>query len=215
MRSQDMGVAASPPWQPWERNFSGGRIGVQQQQGLNKDWTVLHVESGGVMTTTSMRDHEAWDLALMLSPALKARLDEMFTKWRAAADANHALTYRACDTDLLRSIADERDCGHDCDHARYGPCRLVDRGECGYSDAEQLRELAKGIDLANATLLQDLLCAVDSCGGTHPAGEEEYGRGFDAALVMVEGEIRKLFAHHASAIEAQQTKVEGAQDAQG
>jgi hypothetical protein len=65
------------PWQPWERNFSGGRIGVQEQQGEHENWIILHVESGIGKTTTSLKLSEAWDLALMLSPQLKARLHEL------------------------------------------------------------------------------------------------------------------------------------------
>ncbi len=191
---------ADRPWQPWERNFSGGRVGVRQQQGADETWTVLHVESGGAITTTSLRDHEAWALALLLSPRLNARLDELFKNWRAAADANHALTYRHTDTELLRAIADERDCGPYCRRqGGYAHCPMIDRGECGFSDAEQLRDLAKGIDLANATLLADVLRAVDSCGGTHAAGEEAFGRGYDAALVAVEAELRKLLTRPTAA----------------
>ena len=62
---------ADRPLQPWERNFSGGRIGVQEQQGANENWMILHVKSGGVKTTTSLRLHEAWALARMISPQLE------------------------------------------------------------------------------------------------------------------------------------------------
>lgn len=200
-------------WQPWERNFSGGRVGVQEQQGSNENWTILHVESGGRTTTTSLRHHEAWDLALMLSPALKSRLEELFRNWRAAADANHALTYRATDTELLRSIADERDCGNDCERqGGWAHCPMIDRGECGFADAESLRNLATGIDLANATLEADVLRVVDSCGGVPDAKRPEWSDGYDTALAAVETELRRFFARNESAVaEAMRPDARGAQ----
>lgn len=183
-------------WQPWERNFSGGRIGVQEQQGTNENWMILHVESGCAKTTTSLRQNEAWDLALMLSPQLKARLDQLFNDKRATDAALHSLTWRECSTDLLRSIADERDCGSDCDRqGGWAHCPLIDRGECGFADAEQLRDLAKGIDLANATLETDVMRVVDSCGGAEQPDESaDWSRGYNEALNTVERELKRLFS---------------------
>lgn len=181
------------PWQPWERNFSGGRIGVQEQQGTNENWTVLHIESGGVKTTTSLRHHEAWELALMISPQLKARLDELHDRARATADALHCLTWRECDTDLLRRIADDRDCGDGCTYSGVRCPRIDDEG-CAFADAESLRALAKGIDLANATVEADVLRAVDSCGGSRGSEPQEWSDGYDAALAAASSELKRLFA---------------------
>lgn len=140
------------PWQPWERNFSGGRVGVQEQQGANENWMILHVESGGAKTTTSLRMHEAWDLALMISPEVKRRLDELLQQLRAANSAVHSLTNRDVDTALLRQIADEQDCGANCDYASNSaaPCPRAEGDGCHAYDAESLRELAKAIDLGAA-----------------------------------------------------------------
>lgn len=143
------------PWQPWERNFSGGRIGVQEQQGPNDNWMILHVESGVAKTTTSLRPHEAWDLALMLSPQLKARLDELFKQARAAEAALHTLKveHRGASIDTLRLVADQIDCGDGCE--AVGPmdmstgvreCDLSDRGECPFDHACELRDLASALE---------------------------------------------------------------------
>lgn len=201
-------IPSARPWQPWERNFSGGRIGVQEQQGRDDNWMILHVESGGAKTTTSLRPHETWDLALMLSPQLKARLDELFKQARAAEAALYSLTWRECDTDLLRRIADEHDCGEGCEYAggRW-PCPKIEREGCAFADAEQLRDLAKGIDLGNATIEADVLRVIDSCGGARGAESQEWSDGYNAALDAVERETRRLFAK-AQAIEARRAETQ-------
>jgi hypothetical protein len=197
---RDLGASAGPgerPWQPWERNYSGGRIGVQEQQGTDENWMILHVESGGAKTTTSLRYHEAWELALLLSPQLKARLEELFEGRRAAQNALHSLTWRECTTDTLRRIADERDCGRDCEYNSEGrACPRMEREEgCGFIDAEEIRDLAKGIDLANAGLEQDVLRVVDSCGGAEqPDESSDWNRGYGEALDAVERELKRFFA---------------------
>lgn len=184
------------PWQPWERNYSGGRIGVQEQQGENENWMILHVESGGAKTTTSLRLHDAWDLALRLSPQLKARLDELFKQARAAEAALHSLTWRECDTALLRRIADDHSCGDGCDYGgSRAPCPKLERDGCRFAEADQMRELADGIDLGNATIEADVLRAIDSCGGSPTLDESaDWSSGYNAALDAAEREVRRLFA---------------------
>lgn len=185
---------AERPWQPWERNFSGGRIGVQEQQGANENWMIVHVESGGAKTTTSLRLHEAWDFALMVSPQVKARLNELHDQVRDQRDALHALTYRSADTDLLRQIADEHDCGHDCDYAGSYHCPKIDRDGCDLADADSLRNLAKAIDIANEATCIDVLAAIDSCGDSKPTSEsDDWQRGYNDALAAAEREVRRLF----------------------
>lgn len=195
------GATTERPWQPWERNFSGGRIGVQEQQGADENWMILHVESGGVKTTTSLRHHEAWVLALMISPQLKARLDELQTELRAQRDALHSLTYRGVETDLLRKLADDQDCGSNCETVGLmdrstgcHECPASDRGECGLDNAEGLRALANAIDTANAATEADVLRAIDSCGGTSDGSEPEWSRGYNDALDAAEKEVKRLFA---------------------
>lgn len=183
----DCPLTTERPWQPWERNFSGGRIGVQEQQGATENWMILHVESGGAKTTTSLRHHEAWDLALMLSPQLKARLEELFQGRKKAEAALYSLTYRGVDTDKLRAIADELDCGTDCDYGGgRGQCPKMERDGCDFADAESIRDLAAGIDLGNATVEADVLRAIDSCGGAPGPEGAEWSAGYNAVLDEVE-----------------------------
>jgi hypothetical protein len=191
------------PWQPWERNFSGGRIGVQEQQGRDENWMILHVESGGAKTTTSLRHPEAWDLALMLSPQLKQRLAELFEQARAAEAALYNLTWRECETDLLRRIADEHDCGNDCEYGGGGgPCPRLERDGCAFAEADSLRDLAKGIDLGNAAIERDVLRVIDSCGGTRGPESQEWSDGYNAALGAVEREMKRLFLKAAAIAKA-------------
>ena len=195
------GPITERPWQPWERNYSGGRIGVQEQQGPDENWMILHVESGGVKTTTSLRTQEAWDLALRLSPPLKARLDEIHKEVRDCRAAMHSLTYRKRETDLLRQIADELDCGPDCETVSpmdwstgTRECPASDRGECGLDKASGLRDLAQAIDIANAATEADVLRVIDSCGGAPDPNNPEWSRGYNEALDAAEREVKRLFA---------------------
>jgi hypothetical protein len=148
---------AERPWQPWERNFSGGRIGVQQQQGENGDWTILHVESGVGKTTTSLRHHETWDLALMLSPAVKARMEELFAGRRRAENALHQFTWADTLSPLLRKIAEEWDCDSaQCEFASSDmgglSCpHMDDERGCRAVEADELRQFADALEVA-ATL---------------------------------------------------------------
>lgn len=99
------------PWQPWERNYSGGRIGVQEQQGADENWMILHVESGGAVTTTSLRLHEAWDLALLLSPQVKARIASLHEEMCKYRDALWQFKNMPTGiSELLKKVADEWDC---------------------------------------------------------------------------------------------------------
>ena len=135
------------PWQPWERNFSGGRIGVQEQQEANENWIILHVESGGVKTTTSLRQHEAWMLAQMISPQLEAERQRVFAEYRAQRDALYAFEWMGTEADLLRTVADEWSCGDGCEYAGYGSCPQLERDGCKFAEADGLRGLAAAIDL--------------------------------------------------------------------
>jgi len=147
---------AERPWQPWERNFSGGRVGVQQQDGDAGKWAVLHVESGVGKTTTSLRSDEAWDLALMLSPALKSRLFELLTARRRAENALHQLTWAGSLAPLLRKIAEDWDCdSSQCEFASDDmgglSCPHMDEEQgCRAVEAAELREFADAIELAAA-----------------------------------------------------------------
>ena len=184
--------ASSRPWQPWERNYSGGRFGIRQ----DGEWTILRVESGVGDTTSSLRDHEAWDLALLLSPKLKARLEELFDGRRKAENALHALTYRQCPTDTLRRIADERDCGPDCERGSGRVhCPMVDREEgCAGYEAEEIRQLADAIGLANSCIERDVLRIVDSCGGSSDGEDPAWSKGYNDALNAVERELKRFFS---------------------
>ena len=185
-------------WQPWERNFSGGRIGVQEQQGADENWMILHVESGGVKTTTSLRYHEAWDLALMVSPQVKVELQRRHDEMRKYRDALYALTHRGCETDLLRKIADEHDCGDSCDYGGgSAPCPKLERDGCNFADAIAMRDLADAIDTANASTEADVLRAIDSCGGTSDGSDPEWSRGYNDALDAAEREVKRMFARAA------------------
>jgi hypothetical protein len=146
-------VPAERPWQPWERNFSGGRIGVQEQQGPDENWMILHVESGVGKTTTSLRHHEAWDLALMLSPQLKARLEELFQGRRKAEAALHQFTWADTLAPVLRKVADEWDCdSSQCEFASsdHGglSCPCIERDGCKAVEAGEMRQFADALELS-------------------------------------------------------------------
>ena len=193
--------AATRPWQPWERNFSGGRIGVQEQQGANENWMIIHVESGGVKTTTSLRHHEAWDFALMVSPQLKAEFGRQLDEIRKLYDALHHLICRQTDTDLLRQIADDHTCGDSCEYGGgQSLCPRIDDTGCKFAEADNLRSLAQAIDTANESAEADILRAIDSCGGAPDINNPEWSRGYDDALAVVEREVKRMFAR--SSVEA-------------
>lgn len=95
--------------------------------------------------------------------AAEAQVKEMREerdKWRddyfKARDALHPLTYPP-DPQMLRAIADEIDCGRDCEtgYTEYDTgafvCRKEDRGECGFAKAEELRAFAAAVEI-RATL---------------------------------------------------------------
>jgi hypothetical protein len=154
MSETKVGRSAERPWQPWERNFSGGRIGVQEQQGPDENWMVLHVESGIGKTTTSLRLGEAWDLALMISPAVKARLFELLAARRRAENALHQFKWADTLAPLLRKIAEDWDCdSSQCEFASDDmgclSCPHMDeeRG-CRAVEAGELREFADALEMA-------------------------------------------------------------------
>jgi hypothetical protein len=141
-------------WQPWERNFSGGRIGVQEQQGENENWMVLDVESGIGKTTTSLRLNEAWDLALMISPQVKARLFELLAARRRAETALHQFTWADTLSPTLRKVAEEWDCdSSQCEFASDDmgglSCPQMEREEgCRAIEAAELRQFADALEVA-------------------------------------------------------------------
>lgn len=189
------------PWQPWERKFSGGRVGVQEQQGANENWMIVHVESGGAKTTTSLRHYEAWDFALMVSPQLKAEFGRRHDEIRKLRDALYHLTHRQTDTNLLRQIADKQDCGAHCEFISpmdwstgCQECPNTDKGTCGSDNASAFRSLANAIDTANESTEADILRAIDSCGGAPDANNPEWSRGYDDALKVVDREVKRMFA---------------------
>jgi hypothetical protein len=147
------------PWQPWERNFSGGRVGVTEQQCSDEsceNWMVLHVESGIGKTTTSLRAREAWELALMLSPPLKARLEELHKRWRKTADALHRFTWADTLAPVLRKVADDWDCdSSQCEFASSDmgglSCPHIEGEQgCRAVEAEELRQFADALEIAAA-----------------------------------------------------------------
>ena len=140
------GASSERPWQPHERNYSGNRVGVLQQD----QWTILHVCSGIAETTTSLRDNEAWDLALRLSPALAERLEYLFVQMKKAQSALHQFTWADSLSPILRKLADERDCGGSCEYSGGAhQCPLMEREEaCAYIEADELRQFADALEYA-------------------------------------------------------------------
>lgn len=141
-------------WQPWERNYSGNRVGVQEQQGEHENWMILHIESGGAKTTTSLKFGEAWDLATRLSPPLAARMDDLFKKMRKAQDAMHQFTWADTIAPLLRKVADDWDCdSSQCEFASDDmgglscPCMEDERG-CRAVEANEMRQFAEALEVA-------------------------------------------------------------------
>jgi hypothetical protein len=130
-------------WQPHERNYSGGRFGVWH----NGKFTMLRVEAGVGDVTASIRDHEAWDLALRLSPKLGERLDFLFGEMKKAQHALHQFMWGDTLAPLLRKIADEMDCGNYCPFAGRGQCPNMERNEgCQAVEADELRQFADALE---------------------------------------------------------------------
>ena len=138
------------PWQPWERSYSGNRVGVRQ----DGEWTILHILSGGAETTTSIREHEAWDLAGRVSPKMLTTLQELGAENRSMRDALHELSAvcAAGNAEQLREAAEEIYCGDDCKHHFYDgscnshECSLDGTGECGWHRSESLKSLAEALE---------------------------------------------------------------------
>ena len=143
-------VSAERPWLPHERNYSGGRFGVWH----DGKWTMLRVEAGIADATASIRDHEAWDLALRLSPAVKDRLDFLFKEMRKAQDALHQFTWADTLSPLLRKIADDWDCDSaQCEFASSDmgslSCPHIEGEEgCRAVEADELRQFADALEVA-------------------------------------------------------------------
>lgn len=133
-------------WEPYERNYSGGRFGVWH----DGDWTMLRVEAGMADATASIRKHEAWDLALRLSPDLKDHLAFLFTEMKKAQDALYHFTWAETVVPTLRKIADEWECDINCDY--YGSSTCHERAEgCRFVEADELRQFATALE-TRATL---------------------------------------------------------------
>jgi hypothetical protein len=124
---------------------------------------VLHVESGIGKTTTSLRFNEAWDLAQRLSPPLVARMEYLFKEMRKAQNALHQFTWADTIAPLLRKVADDWDCDSaQCEFASDDmgglSCPLMERDGCRAVEAEDLRQFADALGVAEAmraTLTQD------------------------------------------------------------
>jgi hypothetical protein len=113
---------------------------------------ILNVLSGGAETTTSIRSHEAWDLAQRLSPAWVERFNQVFDENRKLRAAVYEFTYQTTTAELLERIAGDIDCGDDCDHGHTEHdtnafvCSRAESAEgCASFDASQLREFAAAI----------------------------------------------------------------------
>lgn len=132
-------------WEPHERNYSGGRFGVWH----DGQFTMLRVEAGVADATASIREHEAWDLALRLSPALGERLDYLFKQMKAAQAALHQFTWADTLSPLLRKIADDWECDADCERAGSSTCHERDEG-CRFVEADELRQFATALETAAA-----------------------------------------------------------------
>ena len=53
-------------------------------------------------------------------------------------------------------------------------------------------ERVKALEAGGVVSLADARRAVDACGGTHPPGQEEYGKGYDAALTEADAALVRL-----------------------
>lgn len=117
------------------------------------EWIILHVRSGGVETTTSLKAHDAWPLALALSPdlasdwkALRGQVSELRQALRELKD------YGGANAQLLRHVADEWDCSGSCDkfHTEWDTgatvCSEEERDGCRALEAQGLRDLAQAIE---------------------------------------------------------------------
>src|SRR5665213_453339 len=93
-------------------NFAGGAFIKVRRDG---EWMIVHCRSGGVETTLSLRDHQAFEIAYALTPELNSR----FERARTAEKALYELQAPQVQPSDLRTIADELDCGADCEgHGR-------------------------------------------------------------------------------------------------
>jgi len=85
----------------------------------------------------------------------KSAADLRFKQMCEYRDALHVLQveHRGASVDLLRQIADEIDCGPDCEtfspidwETGVGECGLTDLGQCPFDHACGLRELADALE---------------------------------------------------------------------
>jgi hypothetical protein len=143
---------AERPWQPHERNYSGGRFGIWH----DGEWTMLRVEAGVADATASIRHHEAWDMAARLSPRLVERMEYLFAEMKKAQAALHQFTWADTLSPLLRKIADDWDCdSSQCEFASSDmgslscPCMEDERG-CKAVEADELRQFADALEVAAA-----------------------------------------------------------------
>jgi hypothetical protein len=182
-----MSAVAERPWQPHERNYSGNRVGVW----FSDEWTILNVCSGGAETTTSIRDHEAWDLASRLSPKLVERMEFLFDKMKEAQNALHQFTWADTIAPLLRKVADDWDCeSATCEFAWSDmgglACQHMESEKgCRAVEADELRQFANALEVA-----ADLRAA--SC-DTHPKdGDVKQAPLVSGAVAATSGETPNL-----------------------
>lgn len=145
---EEANMSVVRPWQPHERNYSGGRFGVWHDD----KFTMLRVEAGVGDVTASIKDHEAWDLALRLSPKLGERLDFLFAEMKKAQHALHQFMWGDSLAPLLRKIADDWDCdSSQCEFASSDmgglscPHIESERG-CRAVEADELRQFADALE---------------------------------------------------------------------
>jgi hypothetical protein len=145
-----MATKAERPWEPHERNYSGGRFGVWHDE----EWTMLRVEAGVNDATVSIRKHEAYDLAQRLSPALVERVEYLFAEMKKAQHALHQFTWADTLAPTLRKVADEWDCdSSQCEFASSDmgglscPHIESERG-CRAVEADEMRQFADALEYA-------------------------------------------------------------------
>lgn len=87
---------------------------------------------------------------------LKDRNDELFKLMADYRDALYQLKFehRGASVDILRQVAVEIDCGNRCDFVSsmdwstgVTECRRSDYGKCAFENAEQLRALARALEV--------------------------------------------------------------------
>ncbi len=160
-----------PDAEVYRVNCSGGEVRVWR----SGEWMVLHVKAGGAETTISLREYDADQVARHLSPGWVRNHERVWKECRETRDALWQFQHPEGAVDLLNAIADERDCGSDCERgyteSDTGAFVCSKDGDgCGWQEAEQLRDLAKAITIRGA------LTRPDAAGSGSVGLREEIGR---------------------------------------